>query len=127
METRRRRGPFIRDFELPQDRRLRFVFFFFQAEDGIRDDLVTGVQTCALPISYLTLQKRNWSLSPAVILNTQKSYWPISLICASMVTTKALSTIPTSRRSTSHCRTACMQNGPSEHWKAASMSYVRSP
>src|SRR5258708_24723063 len=28
-------------------------FFFFQAEDGIRDDLVTGVQTCALPISLL--------------------------------------------------------------------------
>src|SRR3989441_3174642 len=28
-----------------------FVFFFFQAEDGIRDKLVTGVQTCALPIS----------------------------------------------------------------------------
>src|SRR5207244_9657930 len=25
---------------------------FFQAEDGIRDDLVTGVQTCALPIYY---------------------------------------------------------------------------
>ena len=25
-------------------------YFFFQAEDGIRDDLVTGVQTCALPI-----------------------------------------------------------------------------
>src|SRR6266496_5582865 len=27
------------------------VFFFFQAEDGIRDLYVTGVQTCALPIS----------------------------------------------------------------------------
>src|SRR5207253_6520063 len=27
------------------------VFFFFQAEDGIRDGHVTGVQTCALPIS----------------------------------------------------------------------------
>src|SRR5215813_1844913 len=27
-----------------------FVFFFFQAEDGIRDADVTGVQTCALPI-----------------------------------------------------------------------------
>src|SRR5437879_11779310 len=26
-------------------------FFFFQAEDGIRDTSVTGVQTCALPIS----------------------------------------------------------------------------
>src|SRR5258708_21829437 len=29
------------------------MFFFFQAEDGIRDDLVTGVQTCALPISQV--------------------------------------------------------------------------
>src|SRR5574343_291260 len=29
-------------------------FFFFQAEDGIRDRDVTGVQTCALPISLLT-------------------------------------------------------------------------
>src|SRR5207247_5420839 len=30
------------------------VFFFFQAEDGIRDPLVTGVQTCALPILLVT-------------------------------------------------------------------------
>src|SRR3989449_7936968 len=30
---------------------LFFFFFFFQAEDGIRDVAVTGVQTCALPIS----------------------------------------------------------------------------
>src|SRR6266508_6615214 len=29
------------------------VFFFFQAEDGIRDGHVTGVQTCALPISLV--------------------------------------------------------------------------
>src|SRR5690625_6440798 len=29
-----------------------FLFFFFQAEDGIRDGHVTGVQTCALPISH---------------------------------------------------------------------------
>src|SRR5207248_6607283 len=28
------------------------VVFFFQAEDGIRDRTVTGVQTCALPISW---------------------------------------------------------------------------
>src|SRR5207245_2420687 len=28
-----------------------FFFFFFQAEDGIRDATVTGVQTCALPIT----------------------------------------------------------------------------
>src|SRR2546430_12224322 len=31
--------------------RCESVFFFFQAEDGIRDLTVTGVQTCALPIS----------------------------------------------------------------------------
>src|SRR5205823_9469623 len=30
------------------------LLFFFQAEDGIRDKLVTGVQTCALPISRST-------------------------------------------------------------------------
>src|SRR6266568_7310847 len=32
------------------DRLPRSCFFFFQAEDGIRDGTVTGVQTCALPI-----------------------------------------------------------------------------
>src|SRR5437867_4738589 len=31
-----------------------YDFFFFQAEDGIRDRTVTGVQTCALPISINT-------------------------------------------------------------------------
>ena len=31
----------------------QFLFFFFQAEDGIRDYDVTGVQTCALPIYEL--------------------------------------------------------------------------
>ena len=31
---------------------LFIIFFFFQAEDGIRDRNVTGVQTCALPIYY---------------------------------------------------------------------------
>src|SRR5438093_10459274 len=32
------------------------VFFFFQAEDGIRDWSVTGVQTCALPIYFVKLE-----------------------------------------------------------------------
>ena len=32
---------------------LFFFCFFFQAEDGIRDTSVTGVQTCALPISIM--------------------------------------------------------------------------
>src|SRR2546426_12686308 len=54
-----------------------FVFFFFQAEDGIRDYKVTGVQTCALPICTvvigtggdlfgheLTLEEVNWLAAP---------------------------------------------------------------
>src|SRR5256885_7194902 len=35
------------------------VFFFFQAEDGIRDYKVTGVQTCALPISAILVSPLN--------------------------------------------------------------------
>src|SRR2546423_2024732 len=40
----------MRNFGMASNR-----FFFFQAEDGIRDKLVTGVQTCALPISVGSL------------------------------------------------------------------------
>src|ERR1041384_6978137 len=43
-----------------------FLFLFFQAEDGIRDKLVTGVQTCALPISHAMIViawARNWHAS----------------------------------------------------------------
>src|SRR2546430_4865247 len=36
-----------------------FFFFFFQAEDGIRDLTVTGVQTCALPIYPAANEPRN--------------------------------------------------------------------
>src|SRR3989475_8102007 len=36
---------------IPSTRVHLLIFFFFQAEDGIRDLTVTGVQTCALPIS----------------------------------------------------------------------------
>src|SRR5688500_20352643 len=38
-----------------------FVIFFFQAEDGIRDYKVTGVQTCALPISCTSVPSRHVS------------------------------------------------------------------
>src|SRR5947209_11275310 len=51
---------------------LWFFFFFFQAEDGIRDIGVTGVQTCALPISRHYAQllscaacSQRWQISAA--------------------------------------------------------------
>src|SRR5437879_10567327 len=44
---------------------MSFCFvFFFQAEDGIRDTSVTGVQTCALPISMIP-QENMWVLPTA--------------------------------------------------------------
>src|SRR5256886_8619245 len=42
--------------------RICVCFFFFQAEDGIRDLTVTGVQTCALPISR---KLRRWRFAVA--------------------------------------------------------------
>src|SRR5207249_5656817 len=40
-----------------------YCVFFFQAEDGIRDRNVTGVQTCALPIFFETRIRRNIKLA----------------------------------------------------------------
>src|SRR3989442_12981182 len=50
----------------------RVFFFFFQAEDGIRDADVTGVQTCALPIWFAYRPDRDpggaWSGFPALLV-----------------------------------------------------------
>src|SRR2546425_8297002 len=45
---------------------MTLVFFFFQAEDGIRDKLVTGVQTCALPIYSVLTEPLlpHWAVQP---------------------------------------------------------------
>src|SRR5256885_9453354 len=43
-------------------------FFFFQAEDGIRDYKVTGVQTCALPIFQLAVRPRAARAKPSTWL-----------------------------------------------------------
>src|SRR5690606_9895016 len=39
---------------------INFFFFFFQAEDGIRDFHVTGVQTCALPIYLADIENNEY-------------------------------------------------------------------
>src|SRR2546430_11235660 len=60
------------------------VFFFFQAEDGIRDLTVTGVQTCALPIldNLGIFSKPRFELTPADSGNydlrlhvTERNHW----------------------------------------------------
>src|SRR5258708_6513542 len=49
------------------------MFFFFQAEDGIRDDLVTGVQTCALPICSTASSASTWGPSPTAATPTRST------------------------------------------------------
>ena len=56
-------------------------FFFFQAEDGIRDYKVTGVQTCALPISSVVevvlVNERVPEPQPVVVLTRWLLTWPL--------------------------------------------------
>src|SRR5207249_8986173 len=57
-------------------------FFFFQAEDGIRDRNVTGVQTCALLISFMTpmqCQFLDWRLRMKVGSRAQGTIKVLSL------------------------------------------------
>src|SRR5437868_4899242 len=56
-----------------------FVFFFFQAEDGIRDRNVTGVQTCALPISIYVMAadgSRQTQLTNSGLSDTHPTWSP---------------------------------------------------
>src|SRR5260221_9360033 len=85
-----------------------FVFFFFQAEDGIRDHCVTGVQTCALPISIppspSTVKKRGPRLKNVEIAtnNTMLVAWNLALLLQStgyFVRTKSFPHFPLDRKS----------------------------
>src|SRR5437764_10099133 len=58
------------------------IFFFFQAEDGIRDTSVTGVQTCALPIST------TFSRCGEAASSSASSSWR-KLLCRSSVVNRA--------------------------------------
>src|SRR5689334_24740199 len=51
-------------------------FFFFQAEDGIRDGTVTGVQTCALPISKCL--RDHWDLHTQLARQRRLSHSPLA-------------------------------------------------
>src|SRR2546430_3559394 len=58
------------------DRGTGHRFFFFQAEDGIRDLTVTGVQTCALPISKKALPCR----TTGVLQGTAVALLPLNVL-----------------------------------------------
>src|SRR5689334_23742206 len=61
------------------------LFFFFQAEDGIRDGTVTGVQTCALPISLRKLVRKLGLDGSVVLAGAQPNPWAIMSQCDAFV------------------------------------------
>src|SRR5207253_7991368 len=67
------------------------VFFFFQAEDGIRDGHVTGVQTCALPILNVSSRR------PIGVIVFSKSSTETFMRAASYCTRFSLVTVRTGR------------------------------
>src|SRR5256885_12131553 len=58
------------------------MVFFFQAEDGIRDYKVTGVQTCALPISFSKLDREYGSRPNSRTLASASRDVPCCISCA---------------------------------------------
>src|SRR6266496_2834691 len=67
------------DKGLSFERNMLFVLslpFFFQAEDGIRDLYVTGVQTCALPISGLPACLSRRAPTPPQFPAAGRASWP---------------------------------------------------
>src|SRR5207245_6191401 len=51
------------------------LLFFFQAEDGIRDATVTGVQTCALPISLRRIENARVRPDVTIIVDHYEENW----------------------------------------------------
>src|SRR5256885_6906725 len=90
---------------------LMFVFFFFQAEDGIRDYKVTGVQTCALPIclpaacsSATRAADQGCQRSPAADAVPVPSAWAGVVIRGAVVASSAPASTTASVASTARVR-----------------------
>src|SRR5690625_7172358 len=83
------------------------MFFFFQAEDGIRDGHVTGVQTCALPILGPSILCPDSATRSTPSAATSKGMWGAD--CAASSTVRARSE---ERRVGKECR--CGRTGEQE-------------
>src|SRR3712207_2309446 len=98
-------------------------FFFFQAEDGIRDIGVTGVQTCALPISLFTrlAMRETASKSPLDAMGKPASMMSTPMVSSSSATSSFSSRVMVapghcspSRRVVSKIRTRSLEGPDTE-------------
>src|SRR5207253_4653391 len=89
-------------------------FFFFQAEDGIRDGHVTGVQTCALPILKVraldALGTGFPSASSARTFTAGLIWWSATVVLGSVLNTSCVAAPARSeeRRVGKECRSRCV-------------------
>src|SRR5206468_9876644 len=67
-----------------------FFFFFFQAEDGIRDLIVTGVQTCTLPISTGALP---FVLLPIIAIVRVPTPYPAAMVGIAVIASAILALV----------------------------------
>src|SRR3989442_11416711 len=75
-----------------------WVFFFFQAEDGIRDADVTGVQTCALPISVsrsVSIDSERDTVNTAIQVNVAMITYGETEVTKRLAAWAALIAVPT--------------------------------
>src|SRR5207249_6020753 len=85
-----------------------YVVFFFQAEDGIRDRNVTGVQTCALPISLIML-------SPSRIVTTRRGSGSRRRNAVAAATSGGETTAPSARSEERRVGKECRSRGERDH------------
>src|SRR5947208_7341664 len=96
-----------------------FFFFFFQAEDGIRDDLVTGVQTCALPICGPFAPPGRWPRWPngPRTIRSAKRRSGASMTPRRWRRWRARASIRTSRSEERRVGKECRSRGSADHYK----------
>src|SRR2546426_12321384 len=88
------------------------LFFFFQAEDGIRDYKVTGVQTCALPICHAVEHAEGCSLANLVeVRSIQKDFHGRMTSCSSY-STESRGAAETIHSEDAPCFAACQSLRP---------------
>src|SRR5436189_991190 len=89
-----------------------FLFFFFQAEDGIRDTSVTGVQTCALPISPPVGRANSCKQTPVSRGRHTRTVWAAA---AAQVAAAAATTAAGQRSEERRVGKECRSRGSPDH------------